>query len=1237
MHHLVQVFVQVPVLVLVLVAGTATAQSEREIVAIPSNGNFILHERSFEMNRTATVSVQSDVPVTAHRYSDSSFTEGQQPVLYNTAKVTITSDCATYETSSIPSIDWTDGLLTVDLGVSPDDGSAMGFLPSGSYSAVWSWINYFCQNFPGLFSTTPNAVVLPEDPSGNATDEAPADGLPTLPAESSTAFLGTMWLPGEVLEDYSDCGFDCCTSRDCVDLTDVAGAVLGGCCQEGKCRVKFFAGEECFDVGPPADVACGYDAWLNFQADGNCPSSGAVGATTTEPAVATKPVGDATTPAVATNPVRTTISPLVSEPTADATTTTAMTTAMTIPMTTTATSSTTTTTFTTTISTTSPQSTTTAASLASASYKCAAEFCEGNLNDEYLLKYRVNPAEGTITMELVYDGVAWVAFALATSGQMVGGEAIIGIPGDITPVQKYELSGKTIDAVTPMPEDRQTLIDPTVQIVDGQTILRFTKLIQEDGEIEISPQGNFFLWAYGTGTSLGYHASRGAFTSNLLEEEVVLDSVATATSSSTSTTTSTSSTSSTGEETTTTSSSSTTTTTSTTPVTTTPAATTVPPQTTEATTTSSATTSVSESTPAATASPPMTTESTTSNATTTDASIIMDSTTSSTTTSTTTDSSTTNATVLATGVSSTESATSTTGATDDTTAATSSSTEANADVPTPAPTGVTDPPSVLANVTDKPTFRFDANLTGGVQADSSTRPPTNKPTFWWEAESGERNIENAAFHVGTPSFLSLRRTMTALLALVLVSYIFPGRAGPLNENGATISLWGWTKFAVAALAVSSAIQKSADGNIRKNGRNLQRPLAANPRQLQTCTYNVEILFDGCTNAVEISAPSARTIDVVLENLTSQENPDDECQSDYSADLVFPDDIALELAGDVADDGSPVMIGVAASPDQCIRPMDGRPFVDASGSSLTALPMISSSVGSVSWSGEVVSSDACDGTATTKSRNGNATSTMRHHHLGQDWIQRALGEHSSVASFSAFSIALMTNNAPSDLVEDALVAGMDEIRHARVSFDIASNLVGKEVGPGPLPSSKHEFGRDLVALAVAVAKEGCVDETLSTYAAAVEVAEIEDVLENKKKHSKYSNVDRETLSWIRKELQVIAMDESNHSALAWRTLLWVCQMDADACDAVQESVFDDDNLDLAVQRRFGGVFGTEWKMSEIVRGEWNKIYEGFKRLNIEASGAYEKGGLCIDGEMDHRPNGNLVLSLTENILRGVLCV
>ena len=125
-------------------------------------------------------------------------------------------------------------------------------------------------------------------------------------------------------------------------------------------------------------------------------------------------------------------------------------------------------------------------------------------------------------------------------------------------------------------------------------------------------------------------------------------------------------------------------------------------------------------------------------------------------------------------------------------------------------------------------------------------------------------------------------------------------------------------------------------------------------------------------------------------------------------------------------------------------------------------------------------------------------------LGEEWTNSAMGEHASVASFVAFSIALTTNGAPSELVEGALNAALDEARHATISFEIASELLSllstggkrEEVRPGPLPRSEHVFGRNLEVLALAVAKEGCVDETLSALAAAAEVDHINAMLEKR---------------------------------------------------------------------------------------------------------------------------------------------
>ncbi len=62
-----------------------------------------------------------------------------------------------------------------------------------------------------------------------------------------------------------------------------------------------------------------------------------------------------------------------------------------------------------------------------------------------------------------------------------------------------------------MPESAQTLVDASVVVDDGQTIMKFTKVMKEVGEIEITSRENIFLWAYGSSDVLGYHLGRSLF------------------------------------------------------------------------------------------------------------------------------------------------------------------------------------------------------------------------------------------------------------------------------------------------------------------------------------------------------------------------------------------------------------------------------------------------------------------------------------------------------------------------------------------------------------------------------------------------------------------------------------------------------------------------------------------------------------------------------------------------------
>eukprot|EP00985_Skeletonema_marinoi_P017529 scaffold9636_cov131-Skeletonema_marinoi.AAC.3 len=322
----------------------------------------------------------------------------------------------------------------------------------------------------------------------------------------------------------------------------------------------------------------------------------------------------------------------------------------------------------------------------------------------------------------------------------------------------------------------------------------------------------------------------------------------------------------------------------------------------------------------------------------------------------------------------------------------------------------------------------------------------------------------------------------------------------------------------------------------------------NQRSLESssdCIFNAEILLDGCKYDLNVTAPSARAINSTMVNYTKEES--ELCTTNYEVDLTFKNTVLK---------GNSTLYVPKMTGNVCARPIEGRPFVDSLGNTLFATPLIATT--SASWSASKQKALPAQ----------SDSSIINEQSLGHEWTRSALGEHASIASFAAFSIALMTNGAPSNLVQDALKAVLDEVRHARTSFAIASKLRGQHIVPGSLPESKHEFGHDLKALAIAVAKEGCIDETLSALDAAYKAELIGYALETELESTEYSGIDKDTLVWIQKELNMIAMDESRHSSLAWRTLNWICNVDSEACDEVKTNILNDNKLEQAFHHRFG---------------------------------------------------------------------
>lgn len=147
-------------------------------------------------------------------------------------------------------------------------------------------------------------------------------------------------------------------------------------------------------------------------------------------------------------------------------------------------------------------------------------------------------------------------------------------------------------------------------------------------------------------------------------------------------------------------------------------------------------------------------------------------------------------------------------------------------------------------------------------------------------------------------------------------------------------------------------------------------------------------------------------------------------------------------------------------------------------------------------------------------------------LSSMWRRAALMEHASVASFGRFALELLAAGAPSDLVEDAHRAALDEVKHARLCFALAGAYAGETVAPGLFAlGNAVEVASDLADIAVRTWNEGCVGETLSACIAVEQLAKAEDPA-------------------VRAVLSALAEEESRHAELAFRTVAWAIRIGGD---------------------------------------------------------------------------------------------
>ena len=145
-------------------------------------------------------------------------------------------------------------------------------------------------------------------------------------------------------------------------------------------------------------------------------------------------------------------------------------------------------------------------------------------------------------------------------------------------------------------------------------------------------------------------------------------------------------------------------------------------------------------------------------------------------------------------------------------------------------------------------------------------------------------------------------------------------------------------------------------------------------------------------------------------------------------------------------------------------------------------------------------------------------------IAAGWTDAARGEHASVPAFSRLSLTLMAMGAPSDLVEAAHRAALDEIEHAKVAFGLAAVYAGADVAPGALEelmTAPAVTAGSVPDLAEESLVDGCLLEGIA--AAAARAA-----------------AERATDPVIRAALATIARDEAAHAELAWGVVAWCCE-------------------------------------------------------------------------------------------------
>ena len=136
--------------------------------------------------------------------------------------------------------------------------------------------------------------------------------------------------------------------------------------------------------------------------------------------------------------------------------------------------------------------------------------------------WTLDTIQDQLNVQMKHLGHAWLGWGIANDaeGQMIGSNAIIGRPAltaaDGEKPLKYFLSDKEYNGIYPMAQSQQTLIDASLEQSEEETILRFTKILEEENENVISKTNmTTILVAVGEGNIMSRHAFADSFSLHL--------------------------------------------------------------------------------------------------------------------------------------------------------------------------------------------------------------------------------------------------------------------------------------------------------------------------------------------------------------------------------------------------------------------------------------------------------------------------------------------------------------------------------------------------------------------------------------------------------------------------------------------------------------------------------------------------------------------------------------------------